>query len=168
MGHSRDMEPGATVDTAGLKQGPSEVPAQGRGPEQALPLPLLLFDGECGLCARSVRFILDRDRKKRLRFAPLQSELGRGIVASQGLDPNDLTTLVLVEEGARVSLRSTAVLRACGDLRMPWRLAKGFLIVPRFLRDGVYRWVAKHRLRWFGTADSCRLPTPEESSRFVL
>lgn len=162
------MERGSTVSAPGQQQGSSAPQAAGRGPVEALPLPLLLYDGECGLCARSVRFILDRDKKKRIRFAPLQSELGRGVAASQGLDPDDLTTLVLVEEGGRVSVRSTAALRASGDLRMPWRMAKVFLIVPRFLRDGIYRWVAKHRLRFFGTADSCRLPTPEESARFVL
>ena len=155
---------------AGTAIGASEAQPESPGALEARlkeVAPLLLFDGECGLCARSVRFILDRDKKKRLRFAPLQSDLGRSVAAAQGLDPNEPTTLVLIEEGGRVSLRSTAALRSSRDLRLPWRFAAGFLIVPRFLRDAVYRWISKHRLRWFGTADSCRLPTQEEQARFI-
>ena len=164
------MGTGAAIGAGEAEPEPSGNPMEPRGASDAQVMdlaPLLLFDGECGLCARSVRFILDRDKKKQLRFAPLQSELGRGIAQAQGLDPDAPTTLVLVEKSGRVSLRSTAALRACGDLRMPWRFAKALLIVPRFVRDAVYRWVSRHRLRWFGTADSCRLPTTEEQARFV-
>lgn len=129
--------------------------------------PLLLFDGECGLCARSIRFVLDRERSDRLHFASLQSSLGREIVTKHGFDPDEVSTLVLVEENGRVSRRSTAALRVAKELRWPWRWAPVFLLVPRFLRDGVYRIIAKHRLRFFGNADSCRLPTPSETSRFL-
>ena len=134
----------------------------------AAPGPYLLFDGECGLCTSSVRFILKRDRTRELRFAPLQSDFGRGLVAGYGMDPGELSTLVLVDEAGGVALRSTAALRVASEhLRFPWRLAGALRIVPRFLRDGVYRLIAKNRIRWFGTADACVLPAPGEAERFV-
>ncbi|MEM8710935.1 MAG: DCC1-like thiol-disulfide oxidoreductase family protein [Planctomycetota bacterium] len=130
--------------------------------------PLLLFDGECGLCTGSVRFILDRERDGRLHFASLQSALGRSVAEANGLDPDELSTLVLVDEEGGVSLRSTAALKvAAGHLRLPWRLAGVFRIVPRFLRDGVYRFIAARRIQWFGTADACELPAPGVPERFV-
>ena len=135
-------------------------------PDQARDL--LLFDGECGLCTASIRFILARDRKGLLRFASLQSELGRGVAIVHGLDPYELTTLVFVDGAGHVTLRSTAALRVAAEhLRFPWRLAGVLRIVPRFLRDAIYRWVSKNRLRWFGSADACQLPAPGEAERFV-
>ncbi len=130
--------------------------------------PLLLFDGECGLCTSSVRFILARDRTQELRFASLQSELGRRVLEGHGLDPDELSTLVLVDRDGDVALRSTAALRVAGEhLRFPWRLAVVLRVVPRVLRDGVYRWVSRNRIRWFGTADACQMPAPGEAERFV-
>jgi predicted DCC family thiol-disulfide oxidoreductase YuxK len=130
--------------------------------------PLLLFDGECGLCTSSVRFILKRDRTGELRFASLQSDVGRRLLSERGMDPEELSTLVLVDERGEVALRSTAALRvASAHMRFPWRLAGVFLIVPRFLRDAVYRFVAKNRIKWFGTADACELPAPGQAERFI-
>lgn len=130
--------------------------------------PFLLFDGECGLCTSSVRFVLKRDRTQELRFASLQSDFGRGLVLKHGMDPDELSTLVLVDQAGQVALRSTAALRVASEhMGFPWRLAFVFRIVPTFLRDGVYRWVAKNRIRWFGTADACALPAPGEAERFV-
>ncbi len=131
--------------------------------------PLLLFDGECGLCTSSVRFILKRERTEKLRFASLQGETGRRLLLKSGRDPDELSTLVLVDEEGQVALRSTAALRVAAEhMRFPWRLAGVFRIVPRFLRDGVYRMVAKRRIRWFGTADACELPAPGQAERFLL
>lgn len=135
------------------------------------PRPILLYDGECGLCARSVQFVLDRDSRKRLSFAALQSDIGRAILAREdvralGVDPNELSTLVLVDEHDRAAVRSTAALRVTRELRAPWPLMRAFLIVPRFIRDAVYRFVSRNRHRVPGTA-SCRLPDAETSERFV-
>lgn len=155
MGHISDMGSGSVEPTA----------HEGERP-QAVPRPLLLYDGECGLCARSVRFILDRERDERMQFAALQSDVGRQAARAHGLDPNVLSTLVLIDERERAHVRSSAALRAAKGLRLPWRWAPVFLIVPRLLRDAVYRFVARNRMRWFGSADSCRLPSPEETARF--
>ncbi|MEM1449420.1 MAG: DCC1-like thiol-disulfide oxidoreductase family protein [Planctomycetota bacterium] len=131
------------------------------------PRPLLLFDGECGLCAASVRFVLDRDRVGKLHFASLQSDLGRAIVTAHGRDPDELSTVVLIDEDDRMWIRSDAALRVAADLTWPWSMGRFARIVPRGLRDLVYRFVARYRFRWFGTADACELPAPGAAERFV-
>lgn len=128
--------------------------------------PLLLYDGECGLCARSVQFVLARERGPHLDFAALQSEVARDAFAAHGLE-SDLSTVVFIDARGRAHVRSGAALRVAGMLRWPWSWAKALLIVPPFLRDGAYRFVAKRRIAWFGGAESCRLPRPGEAERFL-
>ena len=127
---------------------------------------LLLFDGVCNLCHGAVQFIIKRDRLDRFRFASLQSELGQSIVREQGL-PEDVRTMVLVERDGTVSVRSTAALRAARRLGGPWSLLAMLAIVPRFLRDPVYEFVAEHRYSWFGKKDACPLPDPALAYRFI-
>jgi predicted DCC family thiol-disulfide oxidoreductase YuxK len=128
--------------------------------------PLVLFDGVCGLCNRFVDFVLPRDRAGRLRFAPLQSPLGRELLAAAGLDPDALDSVVLVR-GGRVYRESAAPLRVLGELGLPWSLLAAALAIPAPLRDAVYRFVAARRYAWFGRRDTCRLPSPEERARFL-
>lgn len=131
---------------------------------------VILFDGVCNLCNGAVQFVLDRDRHKRFRFAALQSEAGQALLRQRGLTPPDPgadpDTIVLVE-GDRVSDRSTAALRIARHLGFPWVLAGIFWLLPRPLRDWVYRFIARNRYRWFGKSESCRLPTPELRGRFL-
>jgi len=129
--------------------------------------PILFFDGECGLCARSVRFVLEHERDRDLRFAALQSPLGRDVAARAGLDPDEPTTLVHLDEEGGVTTRSNAAMEVARHLRLPWRLVRLFRIVPRGLRDLAYRFVAKRRLRWFGTADGCALVSREDAARLI-
>ena len=128
--------------------------------------PIVLFDGVCNLCDASVRFVIDRDRTGRIRFAPLQSEAGQALLQRFGLLGADLDTMVLIE-GDRIHTRSTATLRVARLLRRPWPLLAVFLLVPRFLRDFVYRAIARRRYRWFGRTEQCRVPTPELRERFL-
>ncbi|HVJ82265.1 MAG TPA: thiol-disulfide oxidoreductase DCC family protein [Planctomycetia bacterium] len=130
------------------------------------PAAILLYDGVCNFCDASVRFILKRDRAGRVRFAALQSPIGRSLVRERGLDPDDLSGIVLIE-GDSFSRKSTAALRALRYLRFPWPLLSGFLIFPRFFRDFIYDIIAKHRYRWFGKRDACRIHTPPERARFL-
>ena len=133
----------------------------------AAPRPLLLYDEECGLCARSVRFVLAKERGPELCFAPLQSDVGRAVLAHHGLG-EDLSTVVYVDAEDRVHLRSGAALRVAGKLRRPWSWARAMLVVPAFLRDAVYRVIARYRMKIFGSAESCRLPRPDEAERFLV
>jgi predicted DCC family thiol-disulfide oxidoreductase YuxK len=121
--------------------------------------PIVLYDGVCGLCEASVHFIIDHDPAGRIRFAALQSEIGRKLLAEHRMDPDALNTLVLIEEG-QAYVRSTGALRICLLLGHGWSLlAETFLLIPEPVRDAVYGWVARNRYRWFGKRDACRLPT---------
>ena len=125
---------------------------------------IVFFDGYCNLCNRSVDFLIRRDRKKRLFYAPLQGETARNHLDSELLRNTD--TVVLWLDGA-VYTRSDAALKVADLLGFPWSMLAVFRIVPRALRDGVYAFIAARRLTWFGRRSSCRMPSPEERSRFL-
>ena len=127
---------------------------------------VLLFDGVCNLCNSSVRFFIRRDPRKNLRFASLQSATGQRILKESGVPTDHLASIVIVERG-RVHLHSSAILRACGHLRFPWPAVEVFLVIPCFLRDWVYRWIARNRYRWFGATEDCLTPRPEDADRFI-
>lgn len=131
------------------------------------PAPVVvLFDGVCHLCNGFVDFAMARDPHGRLRFGALQSEAGQRTLREAGVDAPPLSTLVVVD-GGKAYVRSDAALRALRHLRLPWPLLYAGVVVPRPLRDAVYAFVAARRYRWFGRSDTCRLPSPEEKSRFV-
>lgn len=127
---------------------------------------VVLFDGLCNLCNGAVDFIIDRDPQAQFRFAALQSDAARPLLARRGLSAERLGHIVLVEDG-RCYLGSTAALRIARRLTSPWPLLYALLLVPRPLRDAVYDWVARNRYRWFGKRDRCRTPTPGLQARFL-
>lgn len=127
---------------------------------------IILFDGECNLCDASVNHIIDRDPADRFRFASLQSEVGAALAAEHGIDATELSSMVLIESG-QAYLRSTATLRTCRHLTGPTRLLWLFILAPRPIRDAVYNFVAKHRYKWFGKREACRLPTEADRDRFL-
>ncbi|MFC3748508.1 thiol-disulfide oxidoreductase DCC family protein [Paenibacillus sp. GCM10012306] len=127
---------------------------------------VVLIDGVCHLCQGLVRFIIPRDPDAKFMFAPLQSEIATGLLRDGGLEPGKLDTVVLVENG-RYYTESAAALRIARGLRFPWPLAYVFILVPRSLRDILYRYVARNRYRWFGRDEQCLLPTPEIRKRFL-
>lgn len=128
--------------------------------------PIILFDGVCNLCAWSVRFIIERDPRAVFRFATLQSETGQQLLAQQGLDRSCMDSFVLIEDG-RSHTESSAALRVARHLSGAWPLCFVFIILPRFVRDPLYRFIARHRYRWFGKNESCLVPTPEIKNRFL-
>jgi predicted DCC family thiol-disulfide oxidoreductase YuxK len=137
----------------------------------AVTNPILLYDGVCGFCDRSVQFVLRHDRAGRVRFAPLQSGLARDILARHGCDARDLDTMYLVFDadtpGERLLRKSDGILALLGELDGPWRLLTAARWVPRGLRDRAYDWLARNRYRWFGKYDHCALPRPELRDRFL-
>ena len=135
------------------------------------PRDLVLFDGVCGLCDRTVRFLLRRDRHGHLLFAPLQGETAATALARHGIS-EEVRSLVFLtgwgspEEAAHV--RSAGALRALAALGGFWRFLAAFLrLVPRTLRDAAYDFIARRRYRWFGRFDRCRLPPANERERFL-
>jgi predicted DCC family thiol-disulfide oxidoreductase YuxK len=128
--------------------------------------PIVLFDGVCQFCNAGVNFLIDHDRAARFRFAPLQSAAGQALLRRFHLPTDDFNTFVLIE-GERYYTRSTAALRIATLLGGWWSLLQTLLLVPPLLRDAAYDLVARHRYRWFGRLDACRVPTPELRRRFL-
>jgi predicted DCC family thiol-disulfide oxidoreductase YuxK len=132
---------------------------------------LLLYDGVCALCNGVVQFLMTRDRLDRFRYAPLQSGLGREVLARFDIHvfPDGVMLLTgALTPGERLYQRSEAVAAALQLLGTPWRLAGGALrLVPRPLRDWGYGMVARFRYRVFGRYDTCPLPTPEQRGRLL-
>ena len=137
--------------------------------ETSAGAPVLLYDGVCGFCNKTVQFLLDRDQRGEMRFAALQSDYGRGVVGRhpelQGVD-----SVVFVEkasEGERVYTRSEAALKVASYLGGPWKVFLCAYVVPRGLRDYLYDLFARNRYRLFGKYDQCMLPPAEVRSRFL-
>ncbi len=128
--------------------------------------PIILFDGICNFCNSTVNFVIKRDKKAQIQFAPLQSEKGRLFLRQYNLPINSMDTFVFIEDG-KVYTRSTAALRVSRYLSGLWPACYGLIIVPKFIRDGVYNWVAKNRYKWFGVREQCMMPSPEVRKRFI-
>lgn len=128
--------------------------------------PILLFDGVCNLCSSSVQFVLKRNRKENVRFASLQSTFAQYELLRSDLPKDYLNSLVLLEDG-KTYVKSDAALRLVKHLNGIWKVGSVFLIVPRFIRDGVYDFVAKNRYRWFGKKEVCWIPEKRWQNRFL-
>ncbi len=126
---------------------------------------IILFDGTCAFCERSVRLIATRDNGY-FKFGASQNPEGRALLERFGTSREALKSIILVE-GDRLYLRSDAVLRIAGHLRAPWKYASVFLWVPRPMRDLVYRLVAAIRIRIAGTSNACEIPPPEIRARLI-
>ena len=129
--------------------------------------PIILFDGVCNFCNGAVNFTIKRDKQKRIRFAALQSDAGSRLVQQYGLPADDLRSFLFIENG-KVYNRSTAALKVCRYLSGLWPLCFGLMIVPPFIRNGIYDWIAKNRYKWFGERQECMIPTPEVRARFLV
>jgi predicted DCC family thiol-disulfide oxidoreductase YuxK len=129
-------------------------------------MPILLFDGHCNLCNAWVQFIVKRNPAKTIRFASLQSNAGRALLAEHKIAQNYLDSLVLIEE-ERFSVSSSAALRTLSYLSTWESQLKLLLVLPRPLRDLVYRFVARYRYKWFGRREQCMIPTAELNERFL-
>lgn len=126
---------------------------------------VVFFDGHCGLCNRYVDFIIKHDHLGKILFSPLQGEFAKKSV-SEALR-SDLSSVVVMHRG-HIYLQDQAVIRVGLEMGGHWRLlAQMTRIIPSFMRSWAYQWVAKNRYRWFGRSDTCRIPQPQERSRFI-
>ena len=128
--------------------------------------PIIVFDAECVLCSANAQFVLKHDRRRRFRLASMQGGVGAALYRRFGIDPADPDTLILVE-GDRVRRDSDAVITIYTGLGWPWRAAGVLRVVPRALRDPVYRLVARNRYRLFGRRATCWLPRPADADRVL-
>ena len=128
--------------------------------------PIILFDGVCNLCNTSVQFIIKRDSKKNFMFSSLQSDAGQAILLQNNLENLDFDTIILLEDGI-VYDKSTAILKIIRRLSGFYKFGYIFIMVPKFIRDFVYKIIAKNRYKWFGKRDTCMIPTEELKLRFL-
>ena len=128
--------------------------------------PIILFDGVCVRCTANARFVLRHDRRGHFRLASVQSEAGRALCRRFGVDPDNPDTMLVIE-GDRARRDSDAVLAIAEGLGWPWRALGGLRLVPRGLRDALYRRVARNRYRLFGRREACWVPTPAQKERIL-
>lgn len=128
--------------------------------------PIILFDAECILCSANAQFVLTHDRKKRFRLAAMQGEVGSGLYRRFGIDPTNPDSIIVVD-GDKMLRDSDAVLAIYAGLGWPWKALALFRLVPRFIRDPLYLFVARNRYRIFGRRESCWLPSPEFRDRLL-
>jgi len=126
----------------------------------------MLFDGVCNVCNGFVQFMIPRDPKGYFKFASLQSEIGQQIMEAYELPTEELSTVIMVENG-KVYTHSDVALRASRRMSGLWPVFTVFSVVPRFIRDGMYNWIARNRYRWFGQREQCMIPTPDIRQRFL-
>lgn len=127
---------------------------------------IVLFDGVCNYCNSWVNFCIRHDKKNHFRYAPLQSDVGKALLKKYNVPDVSTDTFVLIEND-KYYLRSTAGLRLTKHFNGLYPLLYGFIIVPPFIRDGIYRIIARNRYKWYGKRESCMMPSPEIKEKFL-
>jgi predicted DCC family thiol-disulfide oxidoreductase YuxK len=127
---------------------------------------IIYFDGVCNLCTQVVQFVLQRNKKKHLYFASLQSESGQKLCAENKFNNQDFDSFIFYDNGS-IFTKSKAALKVARELDGIWPILYVFMIIPAFIRDYVYNVIAKNRYRWFGKKEECWLPTPDLQRRFL-
>lgn len=127
---------------------------------------IVLFDGICNLCSSTVQFIIRRDKKNQFLFASLQSTPASELLKKYRYAKSDLNSFILIDNN-KVYTHSSAVLRVLKSLSSIWKVCYMFIIVPKFIRDSVYNYIAKRRYKWFGKKEECWVPSPELKEKFL-
>ena len=127
---------------------------------------ILFFDGICNLCDSSVQFILKHDNKKKFSFCTLQSKVAKEKLQPFSIDIAKLDSLILYCDN-KVFFRSTAVIKVALELKWYFKPMWLGFIIPKFIRDIVYNYIARNRYLWFGKKSQCMLPTDDLKSRFL-
>lgn len=127
--------------------------------------PVILFDGVCNLCNSSVQFVIKHDPKKQFRFASIQGDYGQQVLKQFDSPPNSLNSFILFKD-QQIYTHSTGALMVAKQLSGAWPLLYAFIIIPPFIRNAVYQFIANNRYKWFGKKESCAIPSPELKSLF--
>ncbi|QAA83161.1 thiol-disulfide oxidoreductase DCC family protein [Aequorivita sp. H23M31] len=127
---------------------------------------IILFDGVCNLCNGAINFVIKRDKRNVFKFATLQSEIGKKLLSEFNVDTMNIDSMILID-GNNFYIKSSAALRIAKYLTGGYPLLSGFFIFPRFIRNAAYDYIARNRYKWFGKKESCMIPTPELTSKFL-
>jgi predicted DCC family thiol-disulfide oxidoreductase YuxK len=128
---------------------------------------LILFDGVCNLCNSSINYVIKYDKKDVFMFAPLQGEAGKQIIQKFHLDTSKTDSILLYSEEKGLQIKSSAALAIASKLGFPRNLLTIFYIIPPFIRNWVYDYIAKNRYKWYGKKEACMIPTPELQAKFL-
>ena len=128
--------------------------------------PIILFDGVCNFCNYWVTFAIKRDRKNKLKFTPLQGQTAKQLLPQFHINPSSLSSVIFIDNG-KAYTQSSAAIQICKHLDGGWKLFYALIIIPKFMRDGLYNIIARNRYKWFGKKESCMIPTPELKERFL-
>ncbi|MGL2967428.1 thiol-disulfide oxidoreductase DCC family protein [Flavobacterium sp. XGLA_31] len=128
---------------------------------------IILFDGVCNLCNTSVQLIIKRDKKDIFRFVPLQSDLGHKITTHIGISELNIDSLVLYEPAKAYYLKTEAVIRILSELHYYFKILRILLLLPKFISNWLYDYVAKNRYNWYGKKESCMIPAPDSATKFL-
>ena len=126
---------------------------------------IVLFDGVCNYCNAMVNFAIRNDKKAILKFAPLQSEAGKRLTEEYKI-ASEIDSVIFIEQG-KVYTYSNAAIRIAKYLRWPAKSLYGLIVIPKFIRQPFYKWIAKNRYKWFGKKEACMVPTPAVKMRFL-
>ena len=127
---------------------------------------VILFDGVCNFCNGFVQFVIKRDPQAQFKFAALQSDAAKELLIANNIHLTDLKTVIFIANN-KVFTQSDAALQIVKYLGGAWPMARVLIIIPKFIRNGVYRFIAKNRYRWFGKTNQCMIPNSAIKSRFL-
>lgn len=127
---------------------------------------IILFDGVCNLCNNAVDFVIKRDKKDRFKFGALQDAASKSILKENKINQDYIDSIILVR-GDQIFYKSKAALEIAKNLSGLWPVLVVFNVIPSFIRDPIYDWIARKRYSWFGKKETCRIPTPEEKQKFL-
>lgn len=128
---------------------------------------IILFDGVCNLCDSSIQFIIKHDKKDIFRFVALQSDMGLEITKHIGVDTSKIDSILLYEPGKAYYYKAEAALKIAKELGGIYTIISCFSILPNFLTNTVYDYIARNRYKWYGKKDACMIPTPELKAKFL-
>ena len=128
---------------------------------------LVIFDGVCNLCNNAVKHIIKYDKKNKFMFTALQSSAGQLFIKRLNIDTTKIDSIILYTPQKNITYKSNAVIKIAYNLGFPHNIMVIFLIIPPFLRNWLYDYIAKNRYQWFGKKESCMLPTPNIISKFL-
>lgn len=128
-------------------------------------LRIIFFDGVCPMCNRGVNFLISKDKRNIFAYAPLE-----GITAREKLSKKDLENMdtIIYMKGNKTYKYSDAVIKSLSDLGGLWKLFLLFKVLPKFIRDGVYKYISKNRYKWFGKKKICQISTPKERGKILF
>jgi len=127
---------------------------------------VILFDGVCNLCNGAITFIIKRDKKNHYRFAALESDIGKMYLKKHSIDPQEIDSIVLIR-GEYAYSKASAALRIAKKMSGLWPLLYIFIIIPKFISNCIYDYIARNRYKWFGKKESCMIPTPQLRDKFL-